>query len=134
MTHMYHGQFTLFDFFFSSRRRHTSCALVTGVQTCALPIYRKGCYSGENNQGVEKSHGGQKRLGCWQESRQQPCFPVARPIAPNLWPIHSLFSQRRTRRCSGSSPQPSIRPTSKVDRSTYRSRSTATESPSLRLQ
>src|SRR3546814_12898356 len=25
--------------FFSSRRRHTICALVTGVQTCALPIY-----------------------------------------------------------------------------------------------
>src|SRR3546814_4479336 len=31
-----------FVFFFSSRRRHTRCALVTGVQTCALPIYRKG--------------------------------------------------------------------------------------------
>src|SRR3546814_2268587 len=29
----------IFDmFFFSSRRRHTRCALVTGVQTCALPI------------------------------------------------------------------------------------------------
>src|SRR3546814_9544397 len=28
-------------FFFSSRRRHTRCALVTGVQTCALPIYPK---------------------------------------------------------------------------------------------
>src|SRR3546814_4323532 len=27
-----------FSFFFSSRRRHTRCALVTGVQTCALPI------------------------------------------------------------------------------------------------
>src|SRR3546814_3676286 len=26
--------------FFSSRRRHTRCALVTGVQTCALPICR----------------------------------------------------------------------------------------------
>src|SRR3546814_8024952 len=26
-------------FFFSSRRRHTGCALVTGVQTCALPIF-----------------------------------------------------------------------------------------------
>src|SRR3546814_16691367 len=26
--------------FFSSRRRHTRCALVTGVQTCALPIWR----------------------------------------------------------------------------------------------
>src|SRR3546814_10322396 len=30
--------FDFFDFFFSSRRRHTRCALVTGVQTCALPI------------------------------------------------------------------------------------------------
>src|SRR3546814_9023982 len=29
----------LLVFFFSSRRRHTSCALVTGVQTCALPIW-----------------------------------------------------------------------------------------------
>src|SRR3546814_10629460 len=29
----------LFVFFFSSRRRHTRCALVTGVQTCALPIF-----------------------------------------------------------------------------------------------
>src|SRR3546814_2145638 len=27
------------SYFFSSRRRHTRCALVTGVQTCALPIY-----------------------------------------------------------------------------------------------
>src|SRR3546814_4271926 len=30
----------MYVFFFSSRRRHTRCALVTGVQTCALPIYR----------------------------------------------------------------------------------------------
>src|SRR3546814_16801538 len=29
-------------FFFSSRRRHTRCALVTGVQTCALPILPGG--------------------------------------------------------------------------------------------
>src|SRR3546814_4669590 len=29
----------MFLFFFSSRRRHTRCALVTGVQTCALPIF-----------------------------------------------------------------------------------------------
>src|SRR3546814_6590420 len=29
-------------FFFSSRRRHTRCALVTGVQTCALPICSTG--------------------------------------------------------------------------------------------
>src|SRR3546814_2283878 len=30
--------YCLVVFFFSSRRRHTRCALVTGVQTCALPI------------------------------------------------------------------------------------------------
>src|SRR3546814_12217595 len=29
-------------FLFSSRRRHTRCALVTGVQTCALPIFLLG--------------------------------------------------------------------------------------------
>src|SRR3546814_3737971 len=28
------------ELFFSSSRRHTSCALVTGVQTCALPIWK----------------------------------------------------------------------------------------------
>src|SRR3546814_5551677 len=28
-------------FFFSSRRRHTRCALVTGVRTCALPIFKQ---------------------------------------------------------------------------------------------
>src|SRR3546814_1930059 len=31
-----------YSFFFSSRRRHTRCALVTGVQTCALPICLAG--------------------------------------------------------------------------------------------
>src|SRR3546814_9393234 len=33
-------------FFFSSRRRHTRCALVTGVQTCALPIWGGGSWQG----------------------------------------------------------------------------------------
>src|SRR3546814_1338724 len=33
-------------FFFSSRRRHTRCALVTGVQTCALPIWQHGLCTG----------------------------------------------------------------------------------------
>src|SRR3546814_9442683 len=33
-------------FFFSSRRRHTRCALVTGVQTCALPICGKSAMLG----------------------------------------------------------------------------------------
>src|SRR3546814_9033911 len=33
-----HTAYSVLVFFFSSRRRHTRCALVTGVQTCALPI------------------------------------------------------------------------------------------------
>src|SRR3546814_1034514 len=35
--------FVIIFFFFSSRRRHTRCALVTGVQTCALPICCLSC-------------------------------------------------------------------------------------------
>src|SRR3546814_9506075 len=31
----------MFLFVFSSSRRHTRCALVTGVQTCALPIFAR---------------------------------------------------------------------------------------------
>src|SRR3546814_7446647 len=37
----------LFSFYFPSRKRHTRCALVTGVQTCALPIScRRRCADG----------------------------------------------------------------------------------------
>src|SRR3546814_10333408 len=49
-------------FFFSSRRRHTRCALVTGVQTCALPIYE--IYGGSGGdymiggQGADSMEGG----------------------------------------------------------------------------
>src|SRR3546814_7362537 len=39
VTRLYFVCCCLFFFFFSSRRRHTRCALVTGVQTCALPIF-----------------------------------------------------------------------------------------------
>src|SRR3546814_9273373 len=38
------------DVFFSSRRRHTRCALVTGVQTCALPISERRAYYQSNAQ------------------------------------------------------------------------------------
>src|SRR3546814_18261236 len=41
-------------FVFSSRRRHTRCALVTGVQTCALPILVVAVASGKG--GVGKTH------------------------------------------------------------------------------
>src|SRR3546814_3971985 len=44
-------------FFFSSRRRHTRCALVTGVQTCALPIYAKSVLDFEASQLMRSSLG-----------------------------------------------------------------------------
>src|SRR3546814_3073313 len=40
MSLMYNVGFSIFFFFFSSRRRNTRGALVTGVQTCALPILK----------------------------------------------------------------------------------------------
>src|SRR3546814_1309825 len=43
----------LYFFFFSSRRRHTRCALVTGVQTCALPISRVGHLRPDEQRKVE---------------------------------------------------------------------------------
>src|SRR3546814_15195779 len=46
-------------FFLSSRRRHTRCALVTGVQTCALPIYDdEGAARNAARGDVRKSIGG----------------------------------------------------------------------------
>src|SRR3546814_1176814 len=42
-------------FFFSSRRRHTRCALVTGVQTCALPIFDNWLQGRRRNIWVSKN-------------------------------------------------------------------------------
>src|SRR3546814_5300570 len=43
-------QYSILFVFFSSRRRHTRCALVTGVQTCALPISDGGTVGQERLQ------------------------------------------------------------------------------------
>src|SRR3546814_12640011 len=53
-------------FFFSSRRRHTRCALVTGVQTCALPISvigRKGMDDGIDIDRIDTAVGDDRRGG-----------------------------------------------------------------------
>src|SRR3546814_5472556 len=47
-------------FFLSSRRRHTRCALVTGVQTCALPIWVEGV-DAVDEVGVDEVAGGVDR-------------------------------------------------------------------------
>src|SRR3546814_6302310 len=71
--------FWLIVFFFSSRRRHTRCALVTGVQTCALPIYHappQPDRSGKQLSGGLPAHpardrrgGGRRRLAANQGNR-----------------------------------------------------------------
>src|SRR3546814_17440343 len=48
-------------FFFSSRRRHTRCALVTGVQTCALPI----SYLVIGGRAKDKAPGAETYLARW---------------------------------------------------------------------
>src|SRR3546814_6343650 len=78
-------------FCFSSRRRHTRCALVTGVQTCALPIFRfvvvLALESGlpETGHKAAESEVGRHHLGCGRKSesaaeaerRQESCRPPA---------------------------------------------------------
>src|SRR3546814_3625290 len=49
-------------FFFSSRRRHTRCALVTGVQTCALPISLSGDAGGRAGNGEAVNFSGDSNL------------------------------------------------------------------------
>src|SRR3546814_13965977 len=51
----------VWDFYFSSRRRHTRCALVTGVQTCALPIC--GVRAGVAGRSHQEDEGDRRRHG-----------------------------------------------------------------------
>src|SRR3546814_8250259 len=82
-------------FFFSSRRRHTRCASVTGVQTCALPILF-GCRA--DARGVESAGAG---VGAkpWAGTIAVPSIAKsAAPAAPN--------AHRRVRRADFIYPLP----------------------------
>src|SRR3546814_8429141 len=61
-------------FFFSSRRRHTRCALVTGVQTCALPICR--CRTGRTRSRLPVAAPGSAR-----RQPQRDCHVPARRLS-----------------------------------------------------
>src|SRR3546814_1967655 len=71
-------------FFFSSRRRHTRCALVTGVQTCALPICRpylegaleRGFLAAPNRTDLEFSL-------MWANHDWVDLYPSTKPDAPD---------------------------------------------------
>src|SRR3546814_5793157 len=64
------------SFYVSSRRRHTRCALVTGVQTCALPIYgRKEIADAVHAQLLEMDYGPHFQTG------HPSSFELARRVA-----------------------------------------------------
>src|SRR3546814_1286792 len=58
-------------FFFSSRSRHTSCALVTGVQTCALPICRILRAEGEKQSAILSAEGKKEAAFREAEARER---------------------------------------------------------------
>src|SRR3546814_684978 len=67
-------------FFFSSRRRHTRCAVVTGVQTCALPIYRQG-----GDRGAVRGHYGAVQ---GERSENPQYLPALRGRLPDPRSLH----------------------------------------------
>src|SRR3546814_10938119 len=70
----------MFCFFFSSRRRHTRCALVTGVQTCALPI--SPGLAGTLNELADRPHAPSGIAGPAEQ-----CPVVIRQMR-DRWPLH----------------------------------------------
>src|SRR3546814_9369604 len=85
-------------FFFSSRRRHTRCALVTGVQTCALPIcqgvHARGLVGGRADHcEVEPAGGADVAVGDVAEMQRQPTAQRRAPGAGNLG-IHLANAQQ----------------------------------------
>src|SRR3546814_143062 len=98
--------------FFSSRRRHTSCALVTGVQTCALPISWAGS-------AVSLRGNSPARLrACLRQPRQKTKAPEtwddrsglpSRSLRRTL-PSHDRFCRHRAYCRRFSSPAPGSKP------------------------
>src|SRR3546814_8870975 len=78
--------FVFVYFFFSSRRRHTRCALVTGVQTCALPISAPERLEPT----FERSTAARQHASVVDPTRIEPrIVPPPRAGAPTLEPIGS---------------------------------------------
>src|SRR3546814_6588898 len=69
--------------FFSSRRRHTRCALVTGVQTCARPIWCPASPDGNWREGLRSLRDLTQHLTTRaDDSHAAPVFRPAEPMDP----------------------------------------------------
>src|SRR3546814_3734380 len=88
-------------FFFSSRRRHTRCALVTGVQTCALPISaRWGNRAEEGKPGRQARKNGSSPMSFGLSDEQQMIVDTVRSfVEKELYP-HEAMVERAIGRAS----------------------------------
>src|SRR3546814_4620207 len=75
-------------FFFSSRRRHTRCALVTGVQTCALPIYQ-AFSAGADISEFEEKRGTEAAVRRYEEVVEAAIHALTQTPKPTLAMIRS---------------------------------------------
>src|SRR3546814_14792457 len=95
-------------FFFSGRRRHTSCALVTGVLTCALPISEIGRRSGKTATETDTAGGAAARTSPLRRRRPSAAHTAIQPhgatgrFARNRPPERASFP---TRPCSNTNAQ-----------------------------
>src|SRR3546814_2777254 len=88
--------------FFSSRRRHTRCALVTGVQTCALPIWITP--AGDAGGGAVPAAAQPVRADSFHNSQ---ALSNERPTAPAAAPSQSVRTQNAVwKRLAALLPQP----------------------------
>src|SRR3546814_1723281 len=92
-------------FFFSSRRRHTRCALVTGVQTCALPIFTTFSSARALASDAMTTHWMRPACSCWRTaSTPITTFPPRWPSPSS--PSRPLMPPAAAPRCRPSSAPP----------------------------
>src|SRR3546814_8219866 len=78
-------------FIFSSRRRHTRCALVSGVQTCALPIFdidEQGAFLLNED---KKVHGFVPNNHELARCKTGASKPLSSPTIPTNMPLNELM-------------------------------------------
>src|SRR3546814_6359433 len=83
------------EFFFSSRRRHTRCALVTGVQTCALPIFATARHDAAHVVGLARDEAVPREGGnCRRAVQRRVGIDIAQPRRIGVSDIGQVFTAR----------------------------------------
>src|SRR3546814_11433367 len=99
-------------FFFSSRRRHTRCALVTGVQTCALPIStaRKARELQPGPEIAELAREVGRGVAAVEGYRHAAAHARLRQAGAQIVECHSIAAQPQVGPCPGASVRTAERP------------------------